>query len=348
MSRKLMKGNEALVFGAIMGGSTHYFGYPITPASEMAQAAAQYYPACGRHFLQAECEVASINMIYGAASVGARAMTGTSGPGLSLMAEGLSYIAASEIPCVVVDVQRAGPGLGNIFPAQGDYNCTVKGGGHGDYHCIVLAPDSAQEMCDFAYNSFEMAEAYRSPLIILADGCIGQVMEPVQLPTVVKPNPMKDWAVYGDFKSRHNLVSSIFMEPHLIQEHNFKLTDKYQRMAREIVDYEAFELDDAEYVFVAYGICARICKSSARLLRQRGIRAGVLRPKTLFPFPTAALQSLTGRTSRIVAVELSSGHMFDDVRLSIAERTPVSLYNWSGGVVPTAEEIAERLEKEIR
>jgi pyruvate/2-oxoacid:ferredoxin oxidoreductase alpha subunit len=348
MNRKLMKGNEALVFGALMGGSTHYFGYPITPASEMAHAAAKYYPECGRHFLQAECEVASINMIYGAASAGARAMTGTSGPGLALMAEGLSYLAAAELPCVVVDVQRAGPGLGNIFPAQGDYNCTVKGGGHGDYHTVVMAPDSAQEMCDFAYNGFDIAERYRSPVIILADGCIGQVMEPVQFPTEVKPNPVKDWAIYGDFKSRHNLVSSILMEPHEIQAHNLKLAEKYRRMASEIMDFEAFELDDAEFVFVAYGICARICKSSVRLLRKKGIRAGVLRPKTLFPFPTEPIKSLVGRVSRIVTVELSSGHMFDDVRLATGERAPLSLYHWSGGVVPTAEEIAERLQQEIR
>ncbi len=184
-----MKGNEAAIFGALLGGSSHYFGYPITPASELAQAASQYYPACGRRFLQAECEVASINMIYGAASAGARAMTGTSGPGLSLMAEGLSYLAAAELPCVVVDVQRAGPGLGNIFPAQGDYNCTVKGGGHGDYHCVVLAPDSAQEMCDCAYNGFDLAETYRSPVIVLADACIGQLMEPVQLPVTAQTQP---------------------------------------------------------------------------------------------------------------------------------------------------------------
>jgi pyruvate/2-oxoacid:ferredoxin oxidoreductase alpha subunit len=348
MNRKLMKGNEALVHGAIMGGSTHYFGYPITPASEMAHAAAKYYPECGRHFLQAECEVASINMIYGAASVGARAMTGTSGPGLALMAEGLSYLAAAELPCVVVDVQRAGPGLGNIFPAQGDYNCTVKGGGHGDYHTIVLAPDSAQEMCDFAYKGFDLAETYRSPLIILADGCIGQLMEPVQFPAEVKPNPVKDWAVYGDFKSRPNLICSILMDPLEIQEHNRKLTEKYHRMAREIVDFEAFELDDAEFVFVAYGICARICKSSVRLLRKKGIRAGVLRPKTLFPFPDEAIKSAAARASRVVTVELSSGHMHEDVRLAVCERAPLSLYNWSGGVIPTAEEIAERLQKEIR
>jgi 2-oxoisovalerate ferredoxin oxidoreductase alpha subunit len=348
MSRKLMKGNEAAIHGAILGGSTHYFGYPITPASEMAHAAAQYFPACGRHFLQAECEVASINMIYGAASVGARAMTGTSGPGLSLMAEGLSYIAAAELPCVVADVQRAGPGLGNIFPAQGDYNCTVKGGGHGDYHCVVLAPDSAQEMCDCAYNGFDIAEKYRNPVIILTDGCIGQLMEPVKFPATVKHNPVKDWAVYGDFQSRKNLISSIFMEPETIQAHNLKLTDKYNRMAREIMDYEAFLLDDAEFAFVAYGICSRICKTSVRLLRKKGIRAGVLRPKTLFPFPTIPIESLAARTARIVTVELSSGHMHEDVRLAVGSRVPTSLYNWSGGMVPTAEEIAERLEKEIR
>jgi 2-oxoisovalerate ferredoxin oxidoreductase alpha subunit len=347
MNRRLMKGNEACIFGALLGGSTHYFGYPITPASEMVHAAAQYFPACGRHFLQAECEVASINMIYGAASAGARAMTGTSGPGLSLMAEGLSYMAAAELPGLIVDVQRAGPGLGNIFPAQGDYNCTVKGGGHGDYHCVVLAPDSAQEMCDFAYRGFDFAEFYRCPVIILADGCIGQVMEPVQLPTRVKRSPSKDWAVYGDFQSRHNCISSIFMEPQTIRAHNLKLTEKYRRMGQEIVDYEEFLLEDAEVAFVAYGICARICKSATRQLRNKGIRAGVLRPKTLFPFPTAALQALATRVVRLATVELSSGHLYDDVRLTADDRVPTSLYNWSGGVVPTAEQLARRLEDEL-
>lgn len=275
-------------------------------------------------------------------------MTGTSGPGLSLMAEGLSYLAAAELPCLVVDVQRAGPGLGNIFPAQGDYNCTVKGGGHGDYHAIVMAPDSAQEMCDFAYRGFDLAETYRNPLIILSDGCIGQLMEPVDLPTVVRPNPVKDWALYGDFESRENLITSIFMAPEQIHAHNLKLEEKYRRMEREIADYEAFELDDAEFVFVAYGICARICKSAVRILRQRGIRTGVFRPKTLFPFPSPALEELAGRTARMVTVELSSGHLHADVRLAVCGRTPLALYHWSGGVVPTAEELAIRLESEIR
>lgn len=347
MNRKLMKGNEAAIFGALLGGSSHYFGYPITPASEMAHAAAEYFPKCGRHFLQAECEVAAINMIYGGASVGARAMTGTSGPGLALMAEGLSYLAAAELPCVVVDVQRAGPGLGNIFPAQGDYNCTVKGGGHGDYHCAVLAPDSAQEMCDFSYKAFDLAERYRNPVIILTDGCIGQLMEPVQLPSQVKPNPVKDWAVYGNAASRHNCISSIFMEPGVIEQHNLKMADKYRRMEQEIVEHEEFMLDDAEFAFVAYGICARICKSSVRLLRKQGIRAGVLRPKTLFPFPTKPISEIGARVARIIAVELSQGQMYQDVRLALADRVPSSLYQWSGGVVPTAEEIAARLEREI-
>lgn len=347
MNRKLMKGNEALVLGALMGGSSHYFGYPITPASEIAHAAAKWFPECGRRFLQAECEVASINMVYGAAGVGARAMTGTSGPGLSLMAEGISYIAAAELPCVIANVQRAGPGLGNIFPAQGDYSCTVKGGGHGDYHSIVLAPDSAQEMCDCGYNSFDLAEKYRCPVIILADGCIGQVMEPIEAPTVVKNNPRKDWAVYGDAESRENLVSTILMDPVSIQAHNYKLADKYELMAREITDYEAFELDDAEFVFVAYGISARVCKTSVRILRNKGIKAGVFRPKTLFPYPATALASLAEHVSKIVTVELSMGQMFEDVQLIVAGRTPVSLYKYSGGVVPTAEEIATRLEKEI-
>lgn len=342
-----MKGNEAAIHGALLGGSTHYFGYPITPASEMAHAAAQYYPACGRQFLQAECEVASINMIYGAAGAGGRAMTGTSGPGLALMAEGLSYLAAAELPCLVFDVQRAGPGLGNIFPAQGDYHCTVKGGGHGDYHCVVLAPDSAQEMCDCGYTGFEIAERYRNPVLVLSDGCIGQLMEPVALPREVKVNPRKDWAVYGDASSRPNLISSIFMEPEAIHAHNLKLTAKYEQMARELVDYESYELDDAAFAFVAYGICARICKSAVKLLRRQGLRVGVLRPKTLFPFPTGPLEALAAQVTRLVTVELSSGHLHEDVRLAVGGRTSLALFSWSGGLVPTAEEIAERFTREL-
>ncbi len=348
MAARLMKGNEAIVYGALMGGSTHYFGYPITPASEIAHAAALLYPKCGRHFLQAECEVASINMLYGAAGAGARAMTGTSGPGLSLMAEGLSYIAACELPAVVVDVQRVGPGLGNIWPEQSDYNCTVKGGGHGNYKAIVLAPNSVQEMCDFAYRSFELAEQWRSLVIILADACIGQMMEPVTLPTQVLHNPRKEWALYGDAASRSSLITSIHMNPAVMAKYNQALDDKYRAIAAAEVRYEEFMVDDADLVLVAFGITSRLAQTAVRQLRQQGLKAGLLRPITLFPFPAARIAGLARRGARFVVVELNNGQMIDDVRLAVSGKAPVSLVNWMGGIVPAAEEITQRIQSEFR
>ncbi len=343
-----MKGNEAVVFGALFGGATHYFGYPITPASEIAHTAALYYPLLGREFLQAECEVASINMLYGAASAGARVMTGTSGPGLSLMGEGLSYIASAELPCVVVDVQRTGPGLGSIWPEQSDYNCTVKGGGHGNYNSIVMAPNSAQEMCDFAYRAFDLAEKYRMPLIILSDAYIGQMMEPVSIPRKMKVNPKKDWAVYADAESRKNLISSIFMNPIEMSKHNDKLQKKLEDLEKYDVEFEEFKTDDAEYLFVAYGICSRICRSSIQMLRKKGVKAGMLRPKTLLPFPTRRIAELGKKARKTIVVELSNGQMFADVRLSLIGQEKPLLFNWVGGLVPSPEEIMERLEKEIK
>lgn len=342
-----MKGNEAIVYGAILGGSTHYFGYPITPASEIAHTAAVYYPKCGREFLQAECEVSSVNMLYGTSSAGGRAMTGTSGPGLSLMAEGISYIASAELPCVIVDVQRTGPGLGNIWPEQTDYNCTVKGGGHGNYHAIVMAPNSAQEMCDFAYRAFDISEKYRNPVIILTDAYIGQMMEPVSLPDKVKENPRKEWAVNADEPSRDNLITSIMMNVELMAEHNIRLLAKYQQMADEDCEWEEVMCDDADYVFVAYGICSRMCRTCVDSLRAQGIKAGLLRPQTLFPFPSVRLMELTKTVKQMIAVELSPGQMVDDVRLGIEHKVPVTLFGWMGGQVPSAEDILERFNKEI-
>ena len=347
MGQHLMKGNEALVYGALLGGATHYFGYPITPASEIAHAAAELFPRCGRHFLQAECEVSSISMLYGAAAAGARAITSSSGPGLSLMAEGLSYLSGAELPCVVVDVQRAGPGLGYIWPEQADYNFIVHGAGHGSHSGIVLAPNSAQEMCDFAYRAFELAERYRCTVFILSDAYIGQLMEPVELPRTLKKNPHKDWALYGDAASRGNVLASIYLKMEELEAHNQKLQEKYRQMAAEIVDFEEVETGDAEYLFVAYGISSRICHSAAHELRKNGVKVGMLRPKTLFPFPRVRLQELAGQVRKMIAAEMSCGMMVRDVQLAVAGRVPVDLYNWMGGRIPTTEELVRRLMEDI-
>jgi pyruvate/2-oxoacid:ferredoxin oxidoreductase alpha subunit len=286
-------------------------------------------------------------MLYGAAAAGARAMTGTSGPGLSLMAEGLSYIASAELPCVVVDVQRTGPGLGNIWPEQSDYNCTVKGGGHGGYNPIVLAPNSAQEMCDFAYASFDLSEKYRNPVIILTDAYVGQMMEPVSLPDKVRPNPRKDWALNADAESADNLVTSIMMNTELMSDHNAMLQEKYRQIEREDTLWEEIECDDADYVFVAFGICSRICRTAVQRLRDRGIKAGMLRPQTLFPFPSPRLRELADTAKEMIVVELNAGMMLIDVKIAVEHRLPVHFFGWMGGQVPASEDILERFDKEV-
>lgn len=347
-SMKLLKGNEAVVTGALLGGSTHYFGYPITPASEIAHAAADLYPKCGRVFLQTECEVSSISMLYGAAAAGGRALTGTSGLGLSLMAETLSYIAAAELPCVVVDVQRVGPGLGNIWPEQSDYNCTVKGGGHGSYHAMVLAPASVQEMCDFAYRAFELAEKWKIPVIILTDGYIGQMMGPVVLPTAIKRNPPKPWSLYYQNRAnREKVITTIQMDPAVMSAVNQRLLDKYNRMKAEAVEYETLMTDDADSVIVAFGISSRVSRAAVKMLRAKGVKIGLLRPKTLFPFPSKAVSDLAAQGKRFFVVELNIGQMVEDVRLAVEGRSKVSLLNWMGGIIPSAEDVVERIETEL-
>ena len=346
--KQLMKGNDAVVRGAILGGATHFFGYPITPASEIAHAAAEFFPKAHGVFLQAESEVNAINMLYGAAAAGARVMTASSGPGVSLMSEGVSYIAACELPCVIVDVQRAGPGLGNIWPEQSDYDSVVTGGAHGNYKNIVLAPNSAQEMCDLTCYAFDIADEYRNPVFILADAYIGQMMEPVALPTTVRRGARKDWALYGDAASRKNLISSISMRTDQLSETNERLAAKYARLQKELVDYEEIETVDAEILFVAYGISSRICLTAVQQLRRSGLKAGMLRPKTLFPFPEEPLQRLAGQVEKIIVAELSNGQMARDVRLAVREEAPVELYNWMGGVVPSAQEIMDRVNREAR
>ncbi len=346
-TKRLMKGNEAVIHGALMGGATHFFGYPITPASEIAHAAALYFTTTGRHFLQAESEVSVVNMLYGAAGAGARVMTASSGPGMSLMAEGLSYIAGAELPCVVVDVQRAGPGLGNIWPEQSDYNITVKGGGHGNYRNLVLAPNSVQEMCDLTYMAFDLADKYRTAVIVLADAYIGQMMEPVELPDEIHHGERKDWALYGDKESRGNLVTSILMDPVLQSDHNWKLQKKYERMAEECCLWEEIDCDDAEVVITAYGITARVCLSAVQMLRQKGVKAGLFRPKTLFPFPETRLKELAGKTRMIVSAELANGQLSDDVERLAAGKVPVLRYLWLGGIIPSVQEVTEKVLKDL-
>ena len=339
MAKQLIKGNEAIVKAAVLAGCRAYYGYPITPASEIAEAAAHYLPLAGGTFLQAESEVAAINMIYGAAGAGVRAMTASSGPGISLMQEGLSFLAGAELPCVIADIMRAGPGLGNIGPEQGDYFQVVKGGGHGNYRALVLAPDSVQEMADLTALAFEMADKYRNPVYVLADGYIGQMMEPVEFANQAIEPPPPDWAVLGTAESRKNLISSIFIEPESQEHHVRHMMTKYHRAEREDVRFESVQTEDADIVLVGYGIIARILKSVVEMARERGVKAGLLRPITLYPFPTRAIRALCGHAATFGVVEMSTGQMVEDVRLAVEGRCPVEFYGRSGGVVPTAEEI---------
>lgn len=346
MSKKLVMGNEAVVYGALIGGATHFFGYPITPASEIAHAAAYYFPHSGRHFLQAESEVSAINMIYGAASAGARAMTASSGPGISLMGEGFSYMAGANLPAVIVDIQRVGPGLGYVWPEQSDYNLVVKGGGHGSYRNIVFAPCSVQEMCDFTYRAIDIADAYRMTVFILSDAYIGQMMEPLTLPTIARHGAKKDWAVYGDRESRGNLISSIYVSQEKLAELNIKLQEKYARVEQELVEWEEQETADAEVVLVAIGISARICFSALRRLRGDGVKVGLLRPKTVFPFPRKRLAELAASVKKFIVVELNNGQMAVDVDLAIGCKIEVLRYNWHGGIIPSIQTIVDKVKSD--
>lgn len=347
MQRELIKGNEAVVKGAILAGCSLYFGYPITPASEIAEAAAYYFPLLGGTFVQAESEVASINMVYGAAATGKRVMTASSGPGISLKQEGISYCAGAELPCVIIDVMRAGPGLGNIWPEQGDYNQIVKGGGHGNYRTIVLAPNSAQEMCDLTVSAFELADKYRNPAIVLTDAYIGQMMEPVEFPATRKKLERKDWALYGDRESKKNLVTSILMNTELLEKHNQKLLAKYQEIEKNEVRYETMFTDDAELILVGYGIMSRLLQNVVETLREEGKKVGLFRPITLFPFPKKHAAELCDTTKKFLVVELSNGQMVDDLRLAVMGRREVHFYSRMGGAIPSVEELVEQTRKYI-
>jgi 2-oxoisovalerate ferredoxin oxidoreductase alpha subunit len=339
VTKQLTKGNEAIVKAAVLAGCRAFYGYPITPASEIAEAAALYLPLAGGVFVQAESEVSAINMLYGGAAAGVRAMTASSGPGISLMQEGFSYLAGAELPCVIADIMRAGPGLGNIAPEQSDYNQIVKGGGHGNYKTLVLAPGSVQEMADLTTDAFDLAKRYRNPVVVLADGFIGQMMEPVEFaaPRGIPAPP--EWAVTGTAESRRNLVSSIYLEPDVLERHVRKLEAKYEAAERQEVRFESWRTDDAEFILVGYGIIGRILKAVVEQARARGIRAGLLRPITLYPFPVAQIRDLARRVRAFAVVEMSTGQLRDDVRLALEGRAPVEFYSRVGGNVPSAEEV---------
>jgi 2-oxoisovalerate ferredoxin oxidoreductase alpha subunit len=345
MRKQLMKGNEAIVKSAILAGCRAFYGYPITPASEITETAAQFLPRAGGVFLQAESEVAAINMLYGAAAAGVRSMTASSGPGISLMQEGISYMAGAELPCVIADITRGGPGLGNIAAEQSDYHQVVKGGGHGNYRTIVLAPHSVQEMADLTALAFELADRYRNPVVLLADGFIGQMMEPVEFPQQALAPHLPEWAVAGTAASRGNLVNSLHLESDELEAHNRHLEQKYRNAEFLETRAEEWHTDDAEIVLVGYGIVARILKAVAAEARAGGINVGVLRPITLFPFPKQHFQRLAQHARVFIVVEMSTGQMVEDVRLAINGARPVEFLGRCGGNVPSHEEVLRLVRK---
>ncbi len=342
----LMKGNEAIAEAAIKAGCRHYFGYPITPQTEIAAYMAKRMPKIGGTFLQAESEVSAINMVYGVSSAGYRVMTSSSSPGVSLKQEGISYIAGADLPALIINVQRGGPGLGGIQPSQSDYFQATKGGGHGDYHLIVLAPASVQEMADLTIKAFDLADKYRMPAMLLADGTMGQMMEPVVIPEVTTPPIEKPWAVTGTKGERtHNIINSLYLKPEELERTNFERFEKYKVIEDSEVMYEEYMLDDAEYCLVAFGIAARIAKNAVVEARKQGIKVGLIRPITLWPFPTEILRKTADKVKGFISVELSMGQMIEDVRLATECKKPVRLCNRTGGMIPTPEQVLDSIKK---
>ena len=347
MSEKvLMKGNEALAEAAIIAGCRHYFGYPITPQTEVAAYMAKRMPKIGGTFLQAESEIAAINMVYGVSSTGHRVMTSSSSPGISLKGEGLSYLAGSDLPALVINVQRGGPGLGGIQPSQSDYFQATKGGAHGDFHMIVLAPASVQEMADLTVKGFELADKYRMTSMILADGTMGQMMEPVSLEYDIKPAPEKPWATTGTKMQReHNIVNSLSLVPEELEKLNIERYKRYEEVEKNEVMYEEYMMDDAEICIAAFGIAARVSKNAITEARRQGIKAGMIRPITLWPFPKAPFKKAAKSVKQFISVELSMGQMIEDVRLATECRVPVTLCNRVGGMIPSPEMVLEAIKE---
>jgi 2-oxoglutarate ferredoxin oxidoreductase subunit alpha len=342
----LMKGNEAIAEAAILAGCRYFFGYPITPQNEIPEYMSRRMPEVGGVFLQAESEVAGSNMVYGAACAGARVMTTSSSPGISLMQEAISYTAGAELPCVLVNIVRGGPGLGGIQGSQADYFQATKGGGHGDYKLIVLAPASVQELMDLTITAFDLADVYRNPVMILGDAILGQMMEPV-IPGKREDLdlPPKTWATTGAKNRPKNVITSLILDPAKLEQHNLNLKEKYEKIARNEVRYRTYMAEDSETLIVAYGTCARIAQAAIDMARERGLRVGLFRPITLWPFPYDALRQTAEDSLRVLTVEMSLGQMVEDVRLAILGTKPVHFYGRTGGMTPTPREILNEIER---
>lgn len=348
MTKQLLKGNEAIAEAAVRAGADAYFGYPITPQTELLEYMARRMPELKRAFLQAESEVAAINMVYGAACAGARVITSSSSPGVSLMMEGLSYIAGSEVPVVMVDVMRGGPGLGNIAPAQSDYFQIVKGGGHGDYRLIVLAPATVQEAVDLTYQAFDLADKYRTIVVILADGSLGQMMEPAQLPPMRPANGRApDWALTGAVGRRKRVITSIHLIPEDEEAFNRRLQAKYELIQHNEVRYHEYQIDDADWIVVGFGTAGRVAQTAVKQARAQGLKVGLHRPISLFPFPSERLAQLAQRARGFLVVEMNTGQMVEDVRLAVNGARPVTFYGRTGGVVPLPDEVLEAVRQLI-
>jgi len=340
----LMKGNEAIAEAAIIAGCRHYFGYPITPQTEIAAYMAKKMPKIGGCFLQAESEIAAINMVYGVSSTGKRVMTSSSSPGISLKGEGLSYIAGADLPALIVNVQRGGPGLGGIQPSQSDYFQATRAAGHGDFHMIVLAPASVQEMAELTVKGFDLADKYRMTSMILADGTMGQMMEPVSLDLEVKPAPEKPWATTGTKMEReHNITNSLFLVPEDLERVNLERFERYKKIEETETMYEEYMMDDAEICIAAFGIAARVSKNAVNEARKMGIKVGLIRPITLWPFPKAPFKKAAEKVKQIISVELSMGQMIEDVRIASECKVPVTLVNRVGGMIPSPEQVLEAI-----
>ncbi len=344
--RILMKGNEAIAEAAIRAGCRHYFGYPITPQTEIAAYMAKKMPKIGGVFLQAESEIASINMVYGASAAGMRVMTSSSSPGISLKAEGLSYIAGSDVPALVVNVQRGGPGLGGIQPSQSDYFQAVKGGGHGDYRMIVLAPASVQEMASLTIKGFDLADKYNMTSMILADGTIGQMMEPIVFEDEEPKVYDKPWALTGTEKKRpHNIVNSLYLKPDELEKKNFERYEKYKQVEENEAMWEEYMMEDADICVVAFGIASRVAKNAVVAARNEGIKVGLIRPITLWPFPKKAIAAAADKVKSFVSVELNMGQMIEDIRLYSECKKPVKLCNRAGGMIPGPDQVLDSIRK---
>ena len=342
----LMKGNEAIAESAIRAGCRCFFGYPITPQTEVAAYMAKRMAKAGGVYLQAESEIAAINMVYGAAATGARAMTSSSSPGISLKGEGISYMAGADLPGVIVNVQRGGPGLGGIQPSQSDYWQATRAMGHGDFHVIVLAPSTVQEMADEVYEAFDLADTYRTPVMILADGMLGQMMEPVILPERKTSIPQKPWATTGHKGARsHNVVNSLHLKPEELERTNIERFERYEQVRANEQRADTYLVDDAEIVVVAFGACARVSRSAVNKAREKGIRVGLIRPITLWPYPVDAIEASVAGARAFLTVEMNMGQMVDDVRLAVNGRRPVAFFGRAGGIIPTPVEVLDEIER---